>query len=85
MKHAEALHYLSTAQVSRANDQLQLGMEDKLLSTAGTNLMRCELALCRQLLSAVISKVVGSTTIIIIVHAFCCFGLVPAPRYTHIA
>jgi len=59
-------------------------MENKLLSTAGTNLMRCELALCRQLLSAVISKVVGSTTIIT-VHAFRCVGLVPAPRYTHIA
>ena len=47
------------------------------MSAAGTNLMRYELALCRQLWSAVVNRVVGSTTIII-VHAFCCFGLVPA-------
>lgn len=54
------------------------------MSAAGTNLMRCELALCRQLLPAVISKVVGSTTIVI-VHAFCRLGFVPAPRYVHTA
>ena len=84
MKHARALHYLSTAQTFRANDQVQLGMENKLMSTAGTNLTRCKLALCRQLVSAVISKVVGSTTIII-VQAFCRFGLVPAATYIHIA
>ena len=68
----------------QSNDRVQLGIKNKLLSTAGTNLMRCELALCRQLLSAVISKVACSTTIIII-HAFCRFGLVPAPRYIRIA